>query len=120
DVVFDEVVVDVRARGAVGVQRVAIAAGHDAIRDRLDAGLVLGVDRVPVTAVGAGPAVVVDNAAVQLAVGGRAPEADSLAVVVDHQVDVLAPLAGIDVQPAPGAVDDPVTRIRRHRLGGPR
>src|SRR5262249_13616762 len=71
----------------------------------LDAVPVLGVDGMPVAAIGSFPAVVVDDAAVQFAVGGAGPEADPLAGVVNDQIDVLAVVAGIDVQSAPGAFE---------------
>src|SRR5262249_42356547 len=65
--------------------------------------LVLRVDGVAVAAVGPPPAVVVDDAAVQFAVAGGAPEADALGAVVDDQADVLAVPAAVDVKAPPGA-----------------
>ena len=60
------------------------------LRDRFHPLFVLRVDGMTVAAIGGFPAVVVDNAAVHLAVGGAAPETDSLGIVTDHEMDVLA------------------------------
>src|SRR5262249_12066684 len=117
DVALDQVVIHVGPLRAVGVQGVAAAAGHDAVADGLEAFLVLGVDGVAVAAVHGRPAVVVNDAAVDLAVAGAAPEADPLAAAVDDEVEVLALLAAIHVQAAPGALEVLGVRAGAYRLG---
>src|SRR5262249_4404157 len=85
DVGLDQVVVDVGALRPVGVHRVGADLGGDAqnaARDGLHVPLVLGVDAVPVVAVGGVPAVAVDQAAVDLAPGRLLPPADAVAHVV--------------------------------------
>src|SRR5207244_9986196 len=102
---------------AVGVHRVAVAAGHDAVADGLGAVLVLRVDGVPVAAIRGRPAVVVDEAAVDLAVPGAAPEADALAALVDDEVDVLAARAAVHVEAAPRPREVAGVRAGADRLG---
>jgi hypothetical protein len=82
--------------------------------DRLHAFVVLSVDGVPVATVGTSPAVVVHDAAVHLTILGSGPPAYTLAIVVDHEIDELAPLASVDIQPAPGAIHVGVAGVRRN------
>src|ERR1700674_5498866 len=78
------------------------AGEEDVVGDLLGAGLILGVDAVAVAAVGSLPAVVVDQAAVDLRVRSLLPEADPLTGVVNDQVDELHSGMGVrlvDVEP---------------------
>src|SRR5262249_45821545 len=100
----------------VRVEAVAELLERDVVAHALRAGLVLRVDAVPVAAVGPLPAVVVDEAAVDLAVGPRREGGDALPRIVDDEVDEPDPgarrRAAVD---AVAAADVPGPRAR---LGG--
>ena len=104
DVAFDDVVVHEGSRRTVSVHGIAMTAGHDAIGNRFDTLFVLRVDGVAMTPIWRVPAVVVNNAAVQFAVGRTALKTDTLGVIVDDQIDVLASRSGMDVQSTVGTI----------------
>src|SRR6202008_3808219 len=87
--VFFNVVI-VYSRGAISLNALLKAKEDNIISDLLDTWCrVLSVNTMSVAAVWALPAVVVDQVAVGLSVGGLFPEADSLVGVVDDKVGEL-------------------------------
>src|SRR5204862_740872 len=118
-------------RGAVGVDAGAVLVEGDVVGDFLGARRVLGVDAVAVAAVRGDPAVVVDQAAVDLRVDGLLPEGEPLAGVVDDQVDELRAhaaagrlvdldrLAAGDVGGPGGDLGGDPVQVRAHHLEAP-
>ena len=84
-----------------GISAVIFAA-HYAVGDYFNAFVILGVNAMPVTAVGTQPAVIVDYAPVYLRIDFAFPAAYSLVAIMDKQVNVFAVFSAVHVKPAPG------------------
>ena len=91
-----------------------IAPDEDAVRDGLDALVVLRVNRMAVATVSPSPSVVIDDAAVHLTVLGGDPPAYALRVIVDDEVDELAVSTSIDIQSTPRTVHVRISRVGRN------
>jgi len=112
DVVFDEVVVYIRTLGTIGMHGISavVSTAHYAVGDYFDAFVILGVDTVPMTAVGAEPAVIIDYTPVYLRIDFAFPAAYALVAIMDKQVYIFAVFSAVHVKPARGAIQ--VTGIR--------
>ncbi len=116
---LDDEVVEIGRVRAVNVDAVAEPREHDVVGDVLGPGLVLGIDAVAVSAVRTFPAVVVDQAPVDLGIGPGGERADALTRVVNRQVHEpdsrIGAVAAVDAIAA-ADVGRPGSGLRRHAL----